>query len=611
MAPSRPAGPAGVTAIATGIAYGDKCCPIDDNYPRMCRGYIDTLSTMNQHIASDPEQFLTRLNAAIDAYLQRHEGRRPEGTKTWLAQQLVCDRTTLYKYLDGTNRIPLDTLQSLIRLIGLGGDETNALLFLSGYGVAVPVVVSPPPTLNVIEPTDLRTALQEALTKSLPAALDNALSDQLSLLTGLLSDFHKGQLSEEDLTQALTSEAMLSDLLLMLAGQEVAVRNRLISFGSGTQTGDVTFRDVAGNNIFNITLQIQVPPSPPTTTGTAPPMPALMIGRDSDLAKLKQRVGIGAPDQQVGSIKVLTAMRGWPGVGKTTLAAALAHDPEVSAHFPDGVLWASLGQQPNLFAELGNWGRALGVPDLYGAKTVEEASQLLAGLLRTKSALLIVDDVWEAEHLLPFRIGGGRCAMLLTTRLPEVANAIAATPVDVYLLRVLDAADALDLLRRLAPTVVAANETVCRELVDDLEGLPLALQVAGRLLHTKANYGFKVNNLLQKLRQGAALIAAQAPKDRADIANQTTPTVAALLDLSTSQLDETSLTYFAYLGVFAPKPATFDMAALHSVWQVDDPEPMLQTLINLGLLEPTDSRYWMHAILVAHAKSFWAKGDEQ
>src|SRR5262249_16929187 len=118
----------------------------------------------------------------------------------------------------------------------------------------------------------------------------------------------------------------------------------------------------------------------------------------------------------------------------------------------------------------------------------------------------------------------------------------------------------------------------------------------------------EVTDLLQKLREGAAVIEAQAPADRADIANQMTPTVAALLDLSTGRLDEMSLTYFAYLGAFAPKPATFDMAAIRSVWEVDDPKPTLRILIDRGLLEPTESRYWMHAILVAHARSFWAEG---
>jgi hypothetical protein len=188
--------------------------------------------------------------------------------------------------------------------------------------------------------------------------------------------------------------------------------------------------------------------------------------------------------------------------GKTTLAAVLAHDPEINTQFPDGVLWASLGQQPSLFGELAGWGRALGIPDLNQARTIEEASALLAGVLRNKRALLIVDDIWDASQLQPFRIGGANCALLTTTRLPEVARAIAPTLDDVYILGVLSEEDALTLLRKLAPAVVASNEAASRELVNDLEGLPLALQVAGRLLHTEASYGFGVTDLLDKSVKG-------------------------------------------------------------------------------------------------------------
>ncbi|NJO06919.1 MAG: hypothetical protein HC876_16150, partial [Chloroflexaceae bacterium] len=63
---------------------------------------------------------------------------------------------------------------------------------------------------------------------------------------------------------------------------------------------------------------------PPPASGSAPRPPKLIIGRDGDMQAMKQRLGIGT-----GGVQVLTAMRGWPGVGKTTLASALAHDAEI------------------------------------------------------------------------------------------------------------------------------------------------------------------------------------------------------------------------------------------------------------------------------------------
>ena len=61
--------------------------------------------------------------------------------------------------------------------------------------------------------------------------------------------------------------------------------------------------------------------------------------------------------------------------------------------------------------------------------------------------------------------------------------------------------EALELLKQLAPSVVAQHPNECLVLVHELEGLPLALQVAGRLLNTEANYGFGVVELIEDLRE--------------------------------------------------------------------------------------------------------------
>jgi transcriptional regulator with XRE-family HTH domain len=346
----------------------------------------------------------------------------------------------------------------------------------------------------------------------------------------------------------------------------------------------------------------QIGPAP----GSAPPIPTLLLGRDEDLRQLKYRLGVGVSTEEPVPLRVLTTMRGWPGVGKTSIAAALAHDDDIGRRFPDGILWASLGQNPSIFAELLAWGRALGQPDIERVTSIEEASARLSALLRNQRRLLIVDDVWEVPHARPFQVGGQHCALLLTTRLPVVAQAI-APPDDIYLLDVLSDEAALELLRILAPSAVAAEYDACKILVKELEGLPLAIQVAGHLLQSEARLGFEVTTLLAELREGARLLEAQAPADRAEVSNQTTPTIAALLQKSTDRLKFRARVCFAYLGAFAAKPATFDEIALKSVWQVADPRPMIRTLVNRGLLEPlkplSTGRFWLHALLAMHARS--------
>ena len=58
-----------------------------------------------------------------------------------------------------------------------------------------------------------------------------------------------------------------------------------------------------------------------------------LVGRESLLHTLKERLLRGEN----------IALTGLPGAGKTALAVTLAHDPDILAHFSDGVLWAGLG----------------------------------------------------------------------------------------------------------------------------------------------------------------------------------------------------------------------------------------------------------------------------
>ncbi len=356
-----------------------------------------------------------------------------------------------------------------------------------------------------------------------------------------------------------------------------------------------------GTTIQNIQQTVYVSPPRP---GSAPPVPSLVIGRDEAISDLKMRLGITESGQTQPPIQALTIIRGWPGVGKTTIAATLAHDPEIAIAFPDGVLWTSLGPTPNLLSNLGAWGRALGVDSLLRTDTMNEVAAQLAALLRNKRILLIVDDVWETEHAMPFKVGGRECAMLITTRVSNVARSLAHTPNDIYNLPVLTDDKSLELLQKLVPLVVAQHPEQSLELVHELEGLPLALQVAGHMLNVEISYGFGVVELLAELREGSKLLEAKAPADRVDIANETIPTVAVLLQKSTERLDNLTRECFACLGAFAPKPASFDLRAMQSIWKLKDPKPVARQLIDRGLLEPIpNARFQMHALLVLHAKS--------
>lgn len=334
--------------------------------------------------------------------------------------------------------------------------------------------------------------------------------------------------------------------------------------------------------------------------GLLPPLPPLtFLGRAEASHKVKELLGV-TPDDGPNSHAVVD---GWPGVGKTTLVGALAYDHEVTSTLPDGVLWAALNQRPDLLSTIAGWGRALGTEELLRAGTLAEATAGLRRLLAERRMLLIVDDVWDAGHASPFlQARGGRCSMLVTTRLPDVAAALSSSGVKSYTLPVLGADDSLDLLRVFAPTTVDQHPAECRELADALGYLPLALHVAGRLLKSEERIGWGVADLLRELSTEARVIEEKAPPDMAE--DGMTPTVEALLRKSTSLLDEETRDCFAMLGAFPEKPVTFDLNAMNAVWQIADPRRMARRLVGRGLLEPVGAgRFQMHALLVMHAQS--------
>ncbi|MCA9078110.1 MAG: hypothetical protein KDA93_23980 [Planctomycetaceae bacterium] len=338
--------------------------------------------------------------------------------------------------------------------------------------------------------------------------------------------------------------------------------------------------------------------------GIAPSMPALLIGRQEDLKQLRLRILTALAASQVSHERALLTVRGWPGVGKTTIARAFAHDDETSRTFADGVLWTSLGQSPTIRSTLVSWCTSLSI-EIADTMTDRQVSERLAGHLANRSMLVIIDDVWQVEDANPLLIGGRNCATLLTTRLSSVADALSSKDGDVYPLGILSETDALQVLRVLAPDVVKKFKRDCQELVKNLECLPLALQVAGRMLRIEFQRTGVVKPLLTELYEDARrIMSAPAPADMQALQSDTAPSVIALFNRSTDLLDSVTRERFAMLAPFAPKPAMFELDDIEAIWEVEDARPTVGELVDRGLLESLGGgRFQIHALLVLHART--------
>ncbi len=87
------------------------------------------------------------------------------------------------------------------------------------------------------------------------------------------------------------------------------------------------------------------------------PLPVHYIPRTELLAELRQAL-LSAAASPASSMPI-HALHAMGGAGKSVLARALCDDPAIQAAFPDGILWATVGQTPDVPARLREWIDAL------------------------------------------------------------------------------------------------------------------------------------------------------------------------------------------------------------------------------------------------------------
>uniref|UniRef100_UPI0035E40B8C NB-ARC domain-containing protein n=1 Tax=Thermogemmatispora sp. TaxID=1968838 RepID=UPI0035E40B8C len=339
------------------------------------------------------------------------------------------------------------------------------------------------------------------------------------------------------------------------------------------------------------------------------PPPVRLVGRDEELQRIKGRLF-------AGEAVALSALNGLPGVGKTSLAVALAHDPEVRAYFCDGILWAALGPRPNMTGLLSRWGALLGLPatEVASLTSLEAWARALRTAIGPRRMLLVIDDAWRIEEALALKVGGAQCAHLLTTRFAHVATEFAVE--GAAAIAELGEEDSVQLLRLLAPAAVDQEPEQVRALVRAVGGLPLALTLIGNYLRKESYTGQvrRIRAALQRLRDARVrlgLTESRGPVEgHSSLPGEPALSLQSVIAVSDEQLSPSARAALYALAVFPPKPASFSEEAALAVaaCSTDD----LDALVDAGLLESNGGdRYLLHQVIADYARTrLEAQGEE-
>ncbi|MEZ0076501.1 BTAD domain-containing putative transcriptional regulator [Planotetraspora sp. GP83] len=176
----------------------------------------------------------------------------------------------------------------------------------------------------------------------------------------------------------------------------------------------------------------------------------------------------------------IVTISGPGGVGKSALAVHAAH--LLRDAYPDGQLYAELpgmAGSPDLGKVLGALIGALGVAPEALPRTPAERTALLRSLLAGRRVLLVIDNAVTSNEVRALLPGTAGCAVIVTSR-KQLSGLPGACPV---IVDPLPRDDSLCLLGRIVGrSRVDAEPDAARQIIDALDGLPLAVRIAGARL---------------------------------------------------------------------------------------------------------------------------------
>ncbi len=329
---------------------------------------------------------------------------------------------------------------------------------------------------------------------------------------------------------------------------------------------------------------------------TAPPLPDHFVERPTEFIQLINHLLNEITAKK--TVAITTALQGGGGFGKTILAQAICHHPQVQATFPDGILWIELGQTPDLMGLLIKQINLLSREES-NITDINLATARLRELVADRLVLLVLDDVWNDTDARPFLPSSGLCAILITTRRQDVATHLKAQPVTV---NEMTRSEATNLLTKWLDAPPVDLQPI-RDLAQYLGEWPLLLKLAGAYLRELVELDQQpleqaITSLRQRLERRGFTYLDRTDEGKRDQA------ISISLGLSLERLDKWR-DRFLELAVF-PEDTDIPFVTIKKLWgqtaNLDelDTEDALRAMQRLSLFtgyDPVNKTIHLHDVI--------------
>ncbi|MEQ4716539.1 BTAD domain-containing putative transcriptional regulator [Nonomuraea sp. B19D2] len=330
---------------------------------------------------------------------------------------------------------------------------------------------------------------------------------------------------------------------------------------------------------YEMVLQADAAPAPRAPTPHQLPRPlAEFVGRSAEIVRLKEQL---APWGETPPTP-LVIITGPPGVGKSALAAYVAH--LAKDHFPDGQLYVNCrGATPELPAltpldVLGRFLRALGMPPSAVPADLDEAAAAWRSRLHDRRVLVVLDDATDLAQIRLLLAASLGNTLLVTSR---ETMSWGEDAFQLELARMSQAESATMLATLAGAGRISADASETARLVRLCDGLPLAIRIAGARLASRPDWN--VSALASRLSDERTRLNELAVGDLAVRSSLAASHTA--LERGSRPVDRLAARTLSLLGLLHVPEVTVEAAGALVGVASSEAEPALERLVDAHLLD--------------------------